>query len=166
MQANSFTPPLQLHPCAAGGAESQLWYFGKNGSIFTLDRAGTTGYCITTSGKGGGWDPSSSESGQLVNCSSPGVQFRVAPFAFPPDTAVAQNLQPLALALPLTTPTVCKTDGDTTACYITKGGGPCGSNVCPGPKALPIAVEMPQGLQPSLELCAQICYSRNLSKAG
>ena len=24
VQANSFTPPLQLHPCAAG-AESQLW---------------------------------------------------------------------------------------------------------------------------------------------
>ena len=137
----------------------------RNDTIISLQPGNP--YCFSIPpNKSGAWDPSSSESGQLVNCSSPGVQFRVAPFAFPPDTAVAQNLQPLALALPLTTPTVCKTDDDTTACYITKGGGPCGSNVCPGPKALPIAVEMPQGLQPSLELCAQICYSRNLSKAG
>ena len=33
--ANSFTPPLQLHPCVAAGgrgAASQLWSFGRNGS--------------------------------------------------------------------------------------------------------------------------------------
>ena len=43
--ANSFSPPLQLHECVAGAA-SQTWSFGRNGSIFSLDKAGSLGYCI------------------------------------------------------------------------------------------------------------------------
>ena len=42
-------PCLQLHPCA-DGALSQRWSFGGNGSIYSLDHAGTLGYCLDISG--------------------------------------------------------------------------------------------------------------------
>ena len=44
--ANSYTPPLQLHPCAASQPASQRWAIGRNGSVFSMDRAGHIGYCI------------------------------------------------------------------------------------------------------------------------
>eukprot|EP00930_Biecheleria_cincta_P032041 TRINITY_DN22230_c0_g1_i1.p1 TRINITY_DN22230_c0_g1~~TRINITY_DN22230_c0_g1_i1.p1 ORF type:complete len:516 (-),score=59.96 TRINITY_DN22230_c0_g1_i1:58-1605(-) len=43
--ANSFTPPVQLHDCGPRLA-TQQWKRGKNGSVYTLDVVGHTGYCL------------------------------------------------------------------------------------------------------------------------
>ena len=56
VRGNSFTPPIQLHPCSTGAA-SQRWSFGHNGSIYSLDDAGTRGYCLDVArGQGGVYD--------------------------------------------------------------------------------------------------------------
>lgn len=47
--ANDFTPPLQLHRCVPD-TPSQLWSFGTNGSIYSLDMARSIGYCLESSG--------------------------------------------------------------------------------------------------------------------
>lgn len=43
--ANSFTPPVQLHTCGSR-LPTQQWKRGDNGSLYTLDVAGHTGYCL------------------------------------------------------------------------------------------------------------------------
>ena len=50
IEGNSFTPPLQLHPCV-DGAYSQLFKVDPNGSVYspTLSKTGK-GYCLTIIG--------------------------------------------------------------------------------------------------------------------
>lgn len=43
-RGNTFTPPVQLHKCS--GAAVQQWQRAPNGSIFSLDARGTSGYCL------------------------------------------------------------------------------------------------------------------------
>lgn len=45
VRGNSFTPPVQLHPCVAN-APTQLWKQASNGSLYTMDVAGHAGYCL------------------------------------------------------------------------------------------------------------------------
>ena len=101
--------------------------------------------------RSGSWDGGARQSGRLSNCSSPDAQFRF----------VGARGAALKLA---GTPTVCKVPRADVACYITKGGGPC--SPCPGPKALPVPAPTPPGARMSWELCAQLCYGLNATKAG
>ena len=47
--ANSFIPPVQLHNCSIHPPSTQLWQRVANGSLFTLDARGGTGYCLKIS---------------------------------------------------------------------------------------------------------------------
>ena len=143
----------------------QLWEV-REGTIAAMQPGNP--FCLgVPPNKSGGWDPSTSQSGQLTNCSSPWAQFRVGnattTAAATAATAATANA---VVGHQSTPPTVCTVDNVNAACYTTKGGGPCSGNSCPGPKALSIAVEIPSGLQPTLELCARLCYNLNQSMAG
>lgn len=66
---NSFAPPVQLHPCSAAGAASQRWTFGRNGSIYSLDDAGTRGYCLdVTHGQGGAHNAAAGAAIMAADC--------------------------------------------------------------------------------------------------
>ena len=141
-RGNSFTPPLQLHPCRPA-AYSQRFHLAPNGSVYSpsFSKSGI-GYCLNIVGNG-------TREGTQVIAEDCGPQAR------------AESAEP---PLPLGAPTP-----RTGSCAV--GPVTCYKDHVPGPKGpyqnlLNISAVVPAGAKLTLEFCAQLCHDYNASLAA